>query len=308
MKIDKRVLLAGVMAAAFTGVLQASDIDIKLNGDFKGAAIGAATVPGWKICGKAGSSRIVAGAERDEFGMALSAAADQPIAASTGLIPVRGKYLEFEADVRGAGQSAVVVRAFGADRKALNLETKVVHDPAAGTKMKFVCNLSEAANGFICIALTAMPGANVIFEDVDAEFRNGLVIGSLPLIKSGDPACGSANCAAVCKGKDVPDVKELLDDSFFAAKSIGNELYQISIPAGSDVDFELEEGAEPQNRWRIASADMTKTRVELKHDSEGVWPFRTCKAEIEIKAIAKGESKAVFTAPGKSFTVIVKAY
>ena len=170
MDFKRRVLAAGTVAAVFAGAVQASDIDIRLNGDFRGGSVGAATVQGWEICGKPGSSRIVQGKDRDEFGMALTAA-DKPVAATTGLIQVRGKYLEFKAKIRGTGQSAVIVRAFDTKRQPLSLETVVYHDPAAGTKLKFVCLLSEAADGFISISLAAMPGAKVIFEDVEAECR-----------------------------------------------------------------------------------------------------------------------------------------
>ena len=77
------------------------------------------------------------------------------------------------------------------------------------------------------------------------------------------------------------------------------------MPLRGDVDFELEEDADKGHYWTISSYDSSICQVEIKHDRDGIWPFRYDKAEIDLKGIAPGTTTVVFTYPdGKSFSVI----
>ena len=82
-----------------------------------------------------------------------------------------------------------------------------------------------------------------------------------------------------------------------------DEHFETSLPTGSDIDFELGEDAGGSLYWRVVSFDPSICRVKIKHEQDGVFPFRIDKAEIELKALRPGRTDVVFVCGQKRLTV-----
>lgn len=299
MKKKWQIAAIAVLCAVSAGA--GDDVDVKLNGDFRGAITGAAGVPGWTISAGDGASRVVPGGDSDEFGLEL-AAGKVVKSAYTALIPVRGKYLEVEAEVRGNGKGAIIVSAFDAKGASLGREARFTIDPLSRRKVKFVCKTAEAAAAFIRITLSADPGAVLTYEEVEAEFKNGFVMAASELRTV---AAAAAEVAAPA----VPPQPEIADDAFYRLASLAEKAeFQLSLPVGEDIEFKVEEDTGKKHFWSAAACNTTCARIEVKHERDGFWPFRVDSAEIEIKAVAKGREKLVFSYPGRSIIIHLNAY
>ncbi len=97
----------------------------------------------------------------------------------------------------------------------------------------------------------------------------------------------------------------LINDRYYRLGEISQTVCQAIVPFRGDVDFEIEEDASRGQYWTIASYDPNICRVEMEHDSDGTWPFRHDKVEIELKGIGIGTTTVVFSYPdGRTFSVL----
>ena len=95
----------------------------------------------------------------------------------------------------------------------------------------------------------------------------------------------------------------LQNDHYYAYMFLDNDThFEAAVPCGSDIDFKIGEDAGKQY-WRLVSCDPAVCRVKLEHDSDGVFPFRIDKAEIELKAVMPGKTDVVFVCGPKRVTV-----
>jgi hypothetical protein len=80
--------------------------------------------------------------------------------------------------------------------------------------------------------------------------------------------------------------------------------FEAAVPCGSDIDFKIGEDISGRLFWRLQPGyDPNVCFVKLEHDSDGVFPFRIDKAEIELKAVMPGRTDVVFVCGPKKVTV-----
>jgi predicted secreted protein len=101
-------------------------------------------------------------------------------------------------------------------------------------------------------------------------------------------------------GKNLPHLKE----RFYRLANLA-DAYQVTLRRGRDVDFDLEEQPAAGKLWKVTSFDKSKVRLELDHDRADD-PGEVDNAEVEIKAVAPGESTVVLVYGDNEKTVTVR--
>ena len=329
----KKVLLP-VLAVLWAGVLAAdNDIDLPINGDFRGRPSGYSPAPGWTLTADGGAARILPTRDRNEFCLELAAPPTRSQSAVSALHPLPGSVLKLEAKVSGSGSASVGYETFdGSRRTVIAADRQVVRLAPGDQKVKRYFTLTAPAK-YIRIRLTAEAGSLARFRDVEAEVSGpvltapqaapapGTIAAPAPgtisapapgtisapapgTIAAPAPAAAPANVAGPAPVPAPVTAKLLVDDSYFSFDSLGqDEHYTVSLPTGSDIDFDLGENPGSQLYWRLVSYNPSVCRVKLEHDRDGVFPFYRYKAEIELKAMITGRTDVVFACGTKRFTV-----
>lgn len=317
--ITKKLLLFGATALIGATVAFAdNDVDISVNGDFRGTTLGAATAPGWSADTLPGTTRIIQGNDWDEFAIEIAAPAGNAKTVYSDYFPVLGNILKLEVTLRGTGTASVGFAAFDAARQPLVKSgmSQTYQVSAVGGETKNYFTITDPQAKFIRICLTANPGSQVSFGDVDAEYRQGAVPAAAPAVvptavaapaQPAAPAPATRVLAPAAPVQPAAPVSllPLINDRFYSLKSIGATEYQVTLPVGSEIDFKLEENADNGQYWSLSTYDAYICRVKMEHDRDGVWPFRYDNAEIELKGLTPGTSRIVFNYPGKTFIVHV---
>ncbi|MBQ6473896.1 MAG: hypothetical protein IJJ33_18050, partial [Victivallales bacterium] len=170
----KKLLIALSIAATLcfaTGTRADNDIDLPINGDFRGAPSGYSPAPGWTLTADGGNARILPTHDRDEFCLELTAAPNRPQSVLSNLHPYARNTLKLELKIRGTGTAAIGYEAFESSGKRLvAADRQLVSLSNFEQKVKHYFRLSVPA-AFIRIRLTAEPGSNALFRDVDAELE-----------------------------------------------------------------------------------------------------------------------------------------
>ncbi len=313
----KKLLISLFLTAILcfaSNVIADNDIDLRINGDFRGASSGYSPASGWTLTAGGGTARILPTHERDEFRLELTATPDHSQSVFTELHPCSRSLLKLEMKICGTGTASIGYETFdhtgkrllASDRQLIGLkfiEQKVEH--------YFRLNVPAA---FIRIVLTAEPGARVLFRDVDAELQGpamhtvtvpapGTIIAPPPTVNGG--------IAAPLPPTHLPppqvQLKPLSDHQFLPFASIGpDEHFMASARLGKDLDLDLEE--DPARPWQVLSFDPNICRVKLEHDKDGKHGHRRYKADIEIKAIRPGKTAVVFVCGHKKVTIHFTAY
>lgn len=321
-------LMAAVSAVLLFGAVVAMadhDIDLPVNGDFRGAANGASPATGWTLTSDGGGARILPTTDRDDFALELIATPNRAQSAVTELHAMPGSILKLELKVRGTGSAAFGYEAFDAARRVVAVDRQVVALNQYDQKFKRYFTLNVPA-AFVRIRLTAEAGSTAVFRDVDADV-SGPAVPAAPapapgVIQAPAPAAApapgviQAPAPAAAQPAPVPapapaaqpapaaapaPAKWLQDDKYYFYNFLGaDDHYETSLPVGSDIEFDL--GEDPGNGlyWRVVSYDPRVCRVKLEHDHNLVMPD---KAEIELKALYPGRTDVVFTCGPKKFTV-----
>ena len=317
----KRLMLTLAAALFFgaVGVVADDDIDLPINGDFRGAPNGASPAPGWTLTSDGGGARILPTTDRDDFALELIATPNRAQSAVTELHAMPGSILKIELKVRGTGSAAFGYEAFDASRRVVAIDRQVVALSAYDQKYKRYFTLAAPAT-HVRIRLTAEAGSTAVFRDVDADVSGpaipaaaaqpGVISAPAPAAQPGvvsAPAPAAAPAPAVQPAPAAAPApapaaaKWLQNDKYYFYNFLGaDEHYATSLPPGSDIDFDL--GEDPGNGlyWRVVSYNPAVCRVKLEHDHNLVMPD---KAEIELKALAPGRTDVVFTCGPKKFTV-----
>ena len=324
--------LALAAALALPGVLTAgNDVDLPVNGDFRGASSGYSPAPGWTLTADGGGARILPTADVDDFALELTAAQGRSQSVVSELHSLPGNLLKLELKVRGTGSASAGYEAYDASRTVLvGSDRQTV--ALAGYDQKFSRFFTLPAQAkFIRIRLTAEPGSVAQFRDVDADVS--LAPASAPAPAAGvmaappAPAPAPAPAAGVMAAPPAPaavpapapvpaatpapaaapvpaGAQVLQHERYYRYGSLDPDThFESSLPVGSDVEFELGESVSDRCVWRIVGYNPAVCRVKLKHDQDGFFPFRRDKAEIELKAVSRGSTDVVFTSGEKKVTV-----
>lgn len=258
--------------------LHAGD-DIALNGDFKGT-VSAAGVDNWQLI--SGKFRRLPTRDHDEFVMELAPGSVM----RSKLFPVTGNILKLEAEISGSGMGRFGYAAFDRKGKLIKAYADGASISAVRRRSKVKISLPLAADtAFVAIVLESGKKSTVAFEDVEAEFKGTRVNSS----------------GVVVDGRAVIP---LADDGFYKLSDLGALPFGVTLTRGSDIEFELEEKSD--DRWEVRLCNRKLCHVKLKHDRDGVWPFVTYKAEIEIEAVAPGVCEIVLlSTSGRRVNVVV---
>lgn len=326
--IQKFLLFATLGAICALPAFADDDVDLRINGDFRGAAANAATAPGWMVSNGNGSTKIVRGNDFDEFGIEVNASAQSAKSVLSDFHPVAGNLLKIESEVKGSGVATVGFAAFDGAKNPLPGSAQSYQASPFWSKTKNYFNITNPDVKFVRIVLTAEKGAAVTFQDVEAEFKRThaapagapvpaaaqVVVPPAAAVASQAAAVTTQTAAATAQAA-VATTQAALTAAAPAQMLIQNKLYslgrlvdltcQATVPLRGEIDFELEEEASEGLYWAISSYDPNICRVEMEHDRGGVWPFRYDKAEIDLKGVAPGTTTVVFTRPdGKTFRVL----
>ena len=313
--------LAAALFLGAVGVVADDDIDLPINGDFRGAPNGASPAPGWTLTSDGGGARILPTHDRDDFALELIATPNRAQSAVTGRHVLPGSILKIELKVRGNGRAAFGYEAFDASHRVVAIDRQVVTLSAYDQKYKRYFTLTAPAT-HVRIRLTAEAGATAAFRDVDADVSGpalpaqaapapGVIQAPAPaaqqpgVIQAPAPAAQPAPAPAAAQpaapAAAPAAAKWLQNDKYYFYNFLGaDEHYATSLPPGSDIEFDL--GEDPGNGlyWRVVSYNPAVCRVKLEHDHNLVMPD---KAEIELKALSPGQTDVVFTCGPKKFTV-----
>ena len=299
-----KVSLAAAMLAALGTIPAAADhdIDLPINGDFRGSPSGYSPAPGWTLTPDGGGARILPTADRDDFCLELQSVPNREQSVVSDPYQLSGSTLKLELKVSGAGTAMAGYETLDDTRtRVISANRQAVQLNAYDQKCKWYFPLNVPAR-YIRIRLTAGPGSTARFRDVDADI-SGLVTAPAPAAVTA-PAPAAVAAPAPAPAAAPPGTSLLQNDRYFSYTFLGqDEHYETILPVGSDIDFELGESPSSGLYWKVVSYDPGVCRVKLEHDRDGVWPLRRDKAEIELKAMRPGRTDVIFTCGNKRFTV-----
>ena len=101
-------LFAGLTVVAWGD----DEVELRVNGDFGGAAPGAVMAPGWTADELPGQTKVVPGEDWDEFGLKVVAPDGNAKTVCSDFFPVAGRTLKLEVSLRGNGMASVGFQAF----------------------------------------------------------------------------------------------------------------------------------------------------------------------------------------------------
>lgn len=304
--ISKIFLFATLGAICALPTFADDDVDLRINGDFRGAAANAATAPGWTASAGNGSTRVVRGNDFDEFGIEVNAAAQSAKSVLSDFHPVSGNLLKIESEVKGSGVATVGFAAFDGAKNPLSGSAQSCQASPYWSKTRNYFSITNPDVKFIRIVLTAEKGAAVTFQDVEAEFKRLHTVPAGPSLPAAAQVIvpPAATAAVQVAQTALPPVPILIQNKLYSLDRIADFTCQATVPLRGEIDFELEEDSSQGLYWAISSYDPNICRVEMEHDRGGIWPFRYDKTEIDLKGVAPGTTTVVFTRPdGKTFRI-----
>ena len=323
MMTARRIFGTAAFAAAAFLSAQAfadNDIDLPINGDFRGTPAGYCPAPGWTLTAGGGSARILPTTDRDDFMLELRAQPGQSQSVTSDLHALSGYMLKLELKVHGTGSASAGYEAFDASRTMLVAsDRQLVTLAGYDQKIKRYFQIPAQAK-FVRIRLTAEAGSVALFRDVDADLSiiPAAPAGSIaapPAAPAAAPVAAPVAAPAVAPAAAPapavsttavahPPAKILQNDRYYAYTFLSaDEHYEISLPVGSDIEFKLGENVNARQYWTMVSYDPAICRVKIEHDQDGVFPLRFDKAEIELKALSRGTTTVVLSSGEKKFTV-----
>ncbi len=309
----KGMLVAALCAAG--SLFAGSDVDIPVNGDFKGAVPGTADAPGWTV---QIPGVVVQGKDADDFAYELTASGAENFFASPAYYVASGaKVLKIDGEVKGFGNAMVGFEAFDANG-ALLPEASVKKSVAVNaywTKFKLYYMLENPRVASIRLIFSVAPGAKVAFGDIDAEF--------LLYPKAHEIAAARANSVAqVARGAQAVPVAQvaptapaapaagahrgnhriqgrgfagtpIIDDRYYTLAEFTSGNYAVTVVHGKDIEFKLAANVARGQLWRVEGYDPAVCLVKMKYEQKGFWPLRYDVAEVEIKGVARGNCEVV---------------
>jgi|GEM_PF-1712785 len=327
----KKNLLIAALALGTLVMAAGDDIDLPINGDFRGTPSGYSPAPGWTLTADGGSARILPTTDINDFCLELTAAPNRPQSVVSDMYVLPGNVLKLELKVSGTGTAMVGYETFDeTQRTVLAAYQEIIQLSAYDQKFKRYFTLTVPAK-YIRIRLTAAAGSTARFRDVDADISVAAYAAGTPApaavaapapaavaapapaavaapapaaVAAPAPAATAAPAPAAAPAATAAPMQVLIHDKYYFYSSLGpDEHFEISLPVRSDIDFKLAEDPGRGLYWKVVSYDASICRVKLEHDRDGIFPFRYDKAEIELKALRPGRTDVVFVCGGKKVTV-----
>lgn len=270
-----------VMAVVCSCLVLNADDDLRINGDFK--RMNGDKLAGWELV--SGSFQRLPVAGDDDFQVKLTSGSrlySTPAA-------VTGTRIKIEAEVSGKGMGRLGYAGYDSSGKLISGKSDGVRFSAGRRKSSVRATLALPAEvKFVSVMLESASGAEIFFEDVEAEFQGRRPAGEA-LNVNGEAA--------------VP----LADGRCYRLNELGALPFSALLNSeDDDIEFVLEEF--PDKLWRVLSFDRNHCKVGLKHDRDGIWPFYRYEAEVEIEARVPGKSRVVLeNSSGRRVTVIVSS-
>ena len=113
-----RAALLAVLALPFYAAAD-HDVDLRINGDFRGPASGYCPAPGWTLTADGGNARILPTRDPKDFMLELRAASDRSQSVVSDLHQLPGNMLKLELKLRGSGNASAGYEAYDATRRTL---------------------------------------------------------------------------------------------------------------------------------------------------------------------------------------------
>ena len=300
-----------------------ADGDLPVNGDFRGRPAGYCPAPGWTLTADGGFARILPTRDRNEFELELRSGPNRSQSVLSDLHKLPGNILKLEFKVRGEGSASGGYEVFDEARRTLvAADRQTVGLARHDQKVKRYFIMPPQAK-YIRLRLSAKPGSVAIFRDVEAEVARAAIpavqkqeppptgmIAAPPAEAAGTVSAPTAAVTPLQPGVTAirPPSRLLRDDRFYPYAALRpDEHFDVTLRAGSDIDFDLGERPDAGFYWKIVSYDPSICRIKLEHDRDGIFPLRRDKAEIELKALRRGSSDVVFTCGSKKVTVHLTA-
>ena len=165
----KLLTLALAVAVPLVSAVADNDIDLPINGDFRGNPVGYSPAPGWTLTADGGNANILPTNDRDDFILELRAAPGRSQSVVSELHRLPGNMLKLELKVSGIGNASAGYEAYDATGRILvGSDRQQVALTGFDQKIKRYFTLPRQA-GFVRIRLTAEAGSTARFRDVDAD-------------------------------------------------------------------------------------------------------------------------------------------
>ena len=330
---NKTLLLTMAMAFALAIPLIADhDVDLPINGEFYGEPIGYSPATGWTLTSGGGQARVLPRHGDDDFMLELQANPHHSQSVLSDMHRLPGNLLKLELNISGTGTASAGYEAYDMSGKVLvAADSQPVTLTRHEQKVKRHFPLPPQAKN-IKIRLTAEAGATALFRDVEAEVSYAEIPSyQLPpppssTIQAPPPSPGTIPAPPPPGTMQAPGSehghrqpphphrphhhgKPLQNDSFIEYKSLGEEeVYEVSLRSGKEIEFNLEEKRKKGISWQIVSYDPNICRVKLDHDHVRMLFERHDAAEIEIKALRPGSTRVIFNCDDKTFIVNFTSY
>ena len=325
-------LTLGVLLLAPSAVKGDNDYDLPINGDFRGSSYGSYVVPGWQLTADGRQAAILPTHDRDDFILELRATATRSQGAVSELHPVVGNTVKIEAKLSGSGSGAIGFTLYDANRNVIpGGEMYGFALSTVDQKITRYATITNSAAKFVQIQLRADVGAIARFRDVDAELKN-TVLPSAPAtvaapapagtvvaapapatVAAPAPATVAAPAPVAAPAVETPaatptSARMLINDSYYTYGSLAEvEAFQVSLPVGSDIDFDFGEDSHNNLYWSVVSYDPSICRIKLEHERNGIYPITWDKAEFELKALRRGTTTIVLRCGTKQATIYFTA-
>lgn len=173
----KHIFSALVLAAVLP--LTGDDIDIRVNGEFKGSKLNAAAPKGWVKQGTKlkdiGVTKVVATDDKDEFALHVKTTTRSTSFFSTATVPVKGgEKIEVEAKIKGKG--TVSFQLYTYSMPGHKYVKTIPLDQIRKTKpgeWKGSIQLPQKINyNYFRLAFLVRNNADLTISDIEAEFKD----------------------------------------------------------------------------------------------------------------------------------------
>ena len=320
----KTLLLTMALAIAVAIPLFADhDIDLPINGEFYGEPNGYSPVTGWTLTSDGGQARVIPRHGDDDFMLEVQANPHHSQSVLSDMHSLPGNLLKLELKISGAGAASAGYEAYDISGRVLvAADSQPITLTRHEQKVKRHFPLPPQAKN-VKIRLTAEAGSTALFRDVEAEVSYAEIPPhQLPppprgTVQAPPPPPRTVQAPPPEHGHRQPPPpprmdrpgKPLQNDSFLEYKSLRHEeIYEVSLRSGKEIEFNLEENRKKGRYWQIVSYDPNICRVKLDHEHVRVLFERHDAAEVEIKALRPGSTRVILNCDDKTFIVNFTSY
>ncbi|MCQ2379171.1 MAG: hypothetical protein MJ016_08240 [Victivallaceae bacterium] len=292
--MKKSIFVAAVASVLAFSLAAEEDMTAPINGSFQGFAFSLA--PGWSKGEGDGDASIITG-RRNHRELRIETEDDHIQRVVSDAFPVNGKILIVEMESSGRGQAAMTVLSFDAQEQIIDEDEPPIRPVRTGhgrVDAKYYFRFPENA-ATAQIVLSTVGAADVVFGDLEASFTDEITPEILAGLQPPKPEPEKVSTFdKMQRPTDTVQPVSINDGARLKAEELfDGESYQITLPLGGETEFFLEEDADADLLWKIASFDADKCRIKIRHENVGLWPFDTDVARIAIKAKNSGISEIV---------------